>query len=479
MSVGGTISDKNVIKTAELSIREKVGTATCMASPDLEDGTGNPVVRNKRDLENDTNEIVFDESFTLRQAEGTKMYCFWLASADVAVNANGRGDGNPGNYELGSFSVSWPEGEPPPTPGPTFEFSSNKNVSGADVEPVTELEVAEGTVSGDTYTYYVKPVNLPDDQEYPFTVTVTGDPGIRTLTGTALFAAASDDSVAMVLITEHDTDIDSEELVLTHSAPGFEAAALMVKSLDDDAEISVNVDEVWEDSAAVMVEVTVTAGTEAPTGGRSIDLDWSRATGGATAGSDFVQPGTRAVVIPAGETSHDTTYTLDPTDDAVRDEKNESIEIWGSGSDPAAVYIKPAYIRIWDNDPDITLTATIDDVATTDVSEGAGAVTVTITAEATNAPVLGQVNLLLAVTGGATGGGTDYTIAGVATPVPISIDVGETTASATFTLTVVDDAAAVDAADETIVFDMAAGVAAGGKTYTVSPLTLTIKDNDS
>ena len=114
VSVGGTISDANVIKTAELSIREKMGTATCMASADLEAGSGKPVVRNKRDLENNTNEIEFDESFTLRQAEGTKTYCFWLASADVAVGSNGRGDGNMGNYELGSFSVAWPAGPPPP-----------------------------------------------------------------------------------------------------------------------------------------------------------------------------------------------------------------------------------------------------------------------------------------------------------------------------------------------------------------------------
>ena len=82
------------------------------------------------------------------------MYCFWLASADVAVEADGRGDGNAGNYELGRFSVGWPEGPAPPPPGPTFEFVT---VDSAKV--LTELDVREGA---DT-TYAIRLKNVGDD----------------------------------------------------------------------------------------------------------------------------------------------------------------------------------------------------------------------------------------------------------------------------------------------------------------------------
>ena len=146
VGVGGTISDNNVIKVADLSIRmvaADAGADACEAAEDLSQGRTGRVVRNRRDLENDSNKIEFDETFTIRrptgEGVGPETYCFWLASADVAVEADGRGDGNSGDYELGRFSVGWPEGPAPPPPGPTFEFT---NVDGTEIDEA--LAVTEG-----------------------------------------------------------------------------------------------------------------------------------------------------------------------------------------------------------------------------------------------------------------------------------------------------------------------------------------------
>ena len=109
VSVGGTISDDNVIEKAELSLRRIVADQACSAGKEVSEGRTGRVGRNKRDLENDTNEIEFDESFTIRPgALGPETYCFWLETADVAVNSEGRGDGNAREHEVGRFTVDWP-----------------------------------------------------------------------------------------------------------------------------------------------------------------------------------------------------------------------------------------------------------------------------------------------------------------------------------------------------------------------------------
>ena len=126
-------------------------------------------------------------------------------------------------------------------------------------------------------------------------------------------------------------------------------------------------------------------------------------------------------------------------------------------------------IMILDDDPDFTLTADM-----TEIDEDAGTVTVELTATATEA-VGGIVNFSLALGGTATNP-DDYT-ANPAT-VALQIDGGETSGTATVTLTIVDDSADDD--DETIVFSDADGAkVSADKTYTIASETVTIKDNDA
>lgn len=215
----------------------------------------------------------------------------------------------------------------------------------------------------------------------------------------------------------------------------------------------------------------MTAGT-ATDAERTVAVDLGYPTGDAE--TTPAPPTSRNVVIAANATSGMDTVTVDALDDNVREEANESIALTVSGSDPTTVYYKPASIAIMDDDPDVTLSLNM-----TEVDEDAGTVTVEITATADEA-VSGVTTFALALTGTATGGGTDYTDP-AATSLSLTINARATTGSTTVTLTINDDGD--DESNETIIFDDADGAQAavpggGGKTYTVAPVTLTIVDND-
>ncbi len=468
VSVAGTISDANVIKRAELSIREVDG--ACEDSEDLEDGSGKPVVRNKRDLENDTNKIEFDESFTLRrQEEGTKTYCFWLETEDVAVESDGRGTGNLGaDNELGSFSVGWP-GEPPKPPAdvPTFKFHAASATTELD-----SLSVAEGATSDNTYR--VTLTNPPDDDDdYPVEMTIDASATVTTTMvstedGSASSFQSATDTVTVTVATAQDRNIDSELRPLTHEAEDFDDAVLPLRVSDDDFMISVNRSSIREDDAAAEVEVKVTAGSAqaaaneltvtigAPTGGPAVDADIA-------AGS----AATATVTIAAGKTSAVDTVEVDAADDGEQDEMNEFIELAVAGSDPTAVYYAPAEIEIVDNDPDIQLSLSV-----TEADEDADDVELTITATATSGEVAGQVVASVVIAGADGADSGDFT---ATSPVELVIDAGATVGMATTTVTIVDDTEDDDG--ETIMFS-AVNVIVGGKAYTFGSVKLKIVDND-
>ncbi|WP_419858171.1 hypothetical protein [Candidatus Palauibacter irciniicola] len=479
VTVGGTISDANVIKTAELSIKEIAledpAVDACEQAENLAAGRGNPVVRNLRDLENNTNQIVFDESFTLRQAEGMKRYCFWLASADVAVEANGRGPGNPGDYELGSFTVDWPDGEPPTPPGPTFEFTTLGDATASPpVMPaaLTELEVTEGDATGTAYA-----VKLANTEETEATVTVTAPTGFTATPSTLTFPntnVAGADTLVVVITAAHDLDIMPDEGMVTHSADDFEDASLAVQSNDDDFAITVDTESISEDAAAEEVTVTVTAGT-APAAETTVTVAIGYPTGDAE--TTPAPPTSVDVVIAAEMTSGEAEVEVDAIDDSARDEVNDEISLTVGASAEQGVYYVPASIGIMDDDPDITLSLDV-----TEVNEDAGTITVEITGTA-DSPVGGILNFSLGYAGSTASRGAVGSTAAIddfRTPefVDLQFNARATTATATVTIEIVDDG--TDESNETIRLDDANGAQVGGagKTYTVSPVTLTIIDND-
>ena len=486
VGVGGTISDKNVIKRADLSIRKianDAGADACEAADDLSQGRTGRVVRNKRDLENDTNKIEFDESFTIRrptgEGVGPETYCFWLSSADIAVGANGRGDGNAGDYALGSFSVGWPAGPPPAPPGPTFEFT---NVDGTEIDGA--LEVTEGDATGVMYAVKLANVATAPTAAAPLSVTLTASAGVTVTPSTLSFPntnVADADTLLVTVTTAHDLDIASDMGSVSHSATDYDDASVAVQSNDDDFAITADVASISENDDAAEVTVTVTAGT-APDADATVTVTIGPDAASGAVAADFEggspTPASVDVTIEAGETSGEAEVMIDAADDAVRDEVSEKIELTQSGSTEQGVYYVPGSIAIMDDDPDVTLSLDV-----TEVDEDAGTVTVEITGTADAGEIGGILNFAIALGGTATRGdpGTTTATDDYRAPATVALQfsgAGQTTATATVTLEINDDGD--DEANETIIFDDADGaqVAGAGKTYTVGPVTLTINDND-
>ena len=462
-SVGGTISDATAIQKAELSIRKIAmdGSQLCSAGEELSEGRTGRVSRNKRDLENDANSITFDESFTIKAGTAPERYCFLLEVEDSAVESDGRGDGNENSYEVGSFSVDWPT-EPVALPDPTFEF---KVADGT--EELEDLDVDEGSPAADNmYDVYLANVETEPTTESPLEVTIS-HPATLTVTPTTLTFDGSADSVQVSVESAHDLNITSEMMTLTHTATGYDDAALPVNVMDDDFAISASPSSVREDADAADVTVTVTAGSMSETV-RTVSVTFTAGTG--TDAVDFTAINSVDIEIAAMMTSGMAEVEVNAADDAEQDEANESIVVAAQNSTEQGVYVAPAMIMILDDDPDVQLSANM-----TEVDEDAGTVTVELTATAAST-VGGIVNFSLVLGGTAEGSGTDYTAS--PSPVALQIDGGQTTGTATVTLDIEDDP--TDEPNETIVFADADGaeVGGGGKTYTIGSVTVTIMDND-
>ncbi|MYC67066.1 MAG: hypothetical protein F4X12_12115 [Acidobacteriia bacterium] len=464
VTVAGTLSDATEIRRVFLSIHAG---DTCAADSDPLPGSqvSGPVRR----LDNETNKIEFSEVFTVKQGDdaGVTSYCFFLKAEDDARDADDRATANVYSDQISTFSVGWPAGPPPPPPGPTFEF----HPAGA-ATMLDSLRVAEAATSDNTYRVTLK--DAPSGATYPLEMTIDAPATVTT----AMVSAANSsnttgfenatDTVTVTVTTRHDLNIVSEPRSLTHKAKDFDNTDFLVRVLDDDFEISVSPSSIRENAAAQNAVVTVKAGL-----GADITSDVSVTLGaetGTTEAADIASgsEGTATVTVSATTRMGVDTVSVDAVDDAVQDEENEAIALTATSSEQG-VYVKPARIMILDDDPDFTLSANV-----TEVSEDAGTVTVTLTATTTEA-VGGIVNFSLALGGTATGAGTDYTAN--PSPVVLQIDGGGTSATATVTLTIEDDAA--DEANETIIFSDADGAeVTGDKTYTISSFTVTIMDND-
>ncbi|MXX68732.1 MAG: hypothetical protein F4Y74_07215 [Gemmatimonadales bacterium] len=433
-TVGGVISDGSVIQKAELSIR-KIAAAgdACAAGDTLSQGRTGRVARNKRDLENDTNSIEFDESFTIRRPTGTgagpETYCFLLDVEDSATGSDGRGDGNGAMYDVGQFSVQWPEGPAAPPPGPTFEFqTADDNANPTTFTDADSLRVAEGTAAGDGMGYWVRLANVATapTATAPLEVTVSAPAGVTVSPTTLSFTAA--DSALVTVSTAHDLNLTSELHMVSHSATGYEAATFPVRVTDDDFAISASVMSVTEDADSAMVIITATAGS-APAADETVTVTAAGASG-AVAGDFRVTPtdGATAITVAAGMTSGMDTVYVTALDDAEMEEAGEAIELSDTGkADVNGVYAMPASIMIVDSDPDISVS-----LDHTSLDEGSGATVVTVTAE------LGMPSpgiLTFTIGNVAACAAVETSVAGPT----FRIDTGQMSASGTVTVTPVAD----------------------------------------
>ena len=182
-------------------------------------------------------------------------------------------------------------------------------------------------------------------------------------------------------------------------------------------------------------------------------------------GDATVDPGTLSFTTEDWSTAQ--TVTVTGKEDADSAAGEASIAHVANGGDYEDVAGDTVDVTVTDDDQPATQIALELDPGT--VPEGAGVTAITVTARLSPDAQAVPTEVTVSVTGDTATAGTDY--AAVA-PVTLTIAAGQTTGTASFTLTPVDDA--VDEADETLAVS---GVTAAPE-LPVTPATLTLGDDD-
>ena len=295
----------------------------------------------------------------------------------------------------------------------------------------TEVTVTAST-DGDVFA---------DDRAVTVTVGADGDGAesgtdYETASGFTITIAAgrTSGSAAFTLTPIDDRVIEGDEpITVSGTSPDLVVHDTQVTIVDDDyTEITLTADPASVPEEADATEVTVTATTDGDTFAteRTVTITVGADSDGAESGTDYAPVTEFAITIAAGESSGSAAFTLTPIDDTMI-EGDEAITV--SGTSPGLVVHDTEVTLVDDDHTEITLTAN-----PASVSEDAGATAVTITA-ATDGDTF-TTERTVTVTVGADDdraeSGTDYATVSEFT---ITIAAGESSGSAAFTLTPIDD----------------------------------------
>ena len=255
-------------------------------------------------------------------------------------------------------------------------------------------------------------------------------------TGTATFSLAPDDD---------EVAEGPEEITVRGTASGFTVADTTLTLNDDDqasnsVSLSLNPASVSERDGTVTVEVTAELNAGARPDATAVQVSVGVPGDSATSGTDYDDVSSFILQIPPRTRRASETFTLRLTDDAVV-EASETITVAGTA---AGLQVEPAALALQDNDSasasltSVSLTSVSLSLDPGSVSEDAGSVSVEVTAELNGAadeqPI--AVNVTVGRAGDSAASGTDYPpVAGFAVTIPG----GQTTGTATFTLTPEDD----------------------------------------
>ena len=236
---------------------------------------------------------------------------------------------------------------------------------------------------------------------------------------------------------------------------------------DDDGDpvinLSANPSSVAEDAGATAVMVTATfSNSTTYASDTAVTVSVGDSSDSATLGTDYAAVANFTVTIAAGQTSGSTSFTLTPINDTLA-EKDETITVSGTN---AALAVDGTNVTLTDDDSTrINLS-----VSPARVAEDAGATPATVTATFSPAVTYASdttVTVSVGASGDSAISGTDYTAVASFT---VTIAAGQTSGSAPFTLTPINDTLAEG--DETISVN---GTATG---LTVNGTHLTLVDDD-
>ena len=356
-----------------------------------------------------------------------------------------------------------------------------------DGAPAVNLSMNPSSVGeGASGTSVTVTATFSNASTYPTDTTVTvsvGDSVDSAVSGTDYATVASFDvtiaagrtsgSAPFTLTPVRDTLIEGNETItIGGTATGLTVSGTSLTLTDDDGapavNLSLNPSNVGEGAGATQVTVTA-AFSNASTYG--VDKTVTVSVGGsgtATSGTDYAAVSTFDVTtITKGQTSGTATFTLTPAQDTLI-EGNETIGVAGTAT---GLTVNGTSLTLTDDDGVTAANQVVNlSVGPASVAEDAGATAVTVTAAFSNVVTYGtDTTVTVSVGDGAdsAASGTDY---GAVSDLTITIAAGQTSGSAPFTLTPVDDTLVED--NETIT------VSGTNAALTVSGTSLALTDDD-
>ena len=368
-------------------------------------------------------------------------------------------------------------------------FTVGLSVSDAPIG-VTATDTGTGTINDDdSAAVTVNDASAAEGEDMTFTVTLDkAVQGGLTVTlgftdGTAVegtdytanttalnFAGTADESLTLTVSTTEDTVLEGNETFtvgLTVSGTSLDVTdddtGTGTISDNDDGTITLTATPASVGEGAGATEVTV----EAAIGGGTFaeDKTISVSVGGsedsATESTDYAAVSDFDITIKAGQTSGSATFTLTPTQDTLV-EGDETISVDGASTDET---VNGTSVTLTDDDGGtITLTAT-----PANVGEGAGATEVTVAA-AIGGGTFAEDRTISVSVGDSEDSATESTDYAAVSDFDITIKAGQTSGSATFTLTPTQDT--LVEGDETISVD---GASTG---QTINGTSVTLTDDD-
>ena len=312
----------------------------------------------------------------------------------------------------------------------TVGDSSDSATSGTDYAAVTDFDITitAGHTSG-TGTFTLTPTQ---------DTIIEGNESI-TVDGTSTGVTVNSDTMTL-------TDDDSTDVTLRVSVPNQTGAV-----------------KVPEGAEATTVTVTVSTDGDTFKTDRTVTVSVGASGDGATSGIDYAAVADLDVKIAAGDTSGSGTFVMTPKQDTLV-EGDEGVSVSGTST---GLQVNGDTVTIVDDDkaPEISLTTN-----PSSVSEDAAATSVTVTATFSSTstyPVAKTVSVTVGDSADGATSGTDYA---AVSGFDITISAGQSSGSATFTLTPTDDTL-VEGGETISVDGSSTGLA-------VNPTTLTLADDD-
>ena len=288
-----------------------------------------------------------------------------------------------------------------------------------------------------------------------------------------IFAGMTSGTATFTLTPTDDEVAEPDEVVTVAGMADVESLAVTgaTVTIEDDEMESLSValtvlpDTIAEDAGATTVTVTGELNNSARTVETVMTLTVGVSEDTAIEGTDYAAVSDLMLTISAGMTSGTATFTLTPTDDGVA-ESDETVTVT---AEVESLVVMATAVTI--EDDEVASTSVALTVSPDTIAEGAGATSVTVTGELDNAAQVTDavVTLTVGVSEDTAIEGTDYASVG---DLMLTISMGATSGTATFTLTPIDDN----------IFEPDETVAVAGTTdmegLTVATATVTIEDDE-